>query len=524
METENSKSAVSFIFSKLGKMVKKSDTILFLLTFIFMLLVHMFMFTNKFLNHDDIMDTLGNCNFAITSGRWFLQPVVSLSGSFSGSWMIGVMGSIYMSVAVVAIARLFRFKHVFCSALMSLALVSFPVLASVNAYMFSADGYMFALMMAALSALFIHKEKWWSLLLGIVCLTLSLGCYQAYFALTCSLLLIAVGIDILDRRWNEKWHYFIFTALKYIGCLVAAMVFYFIIMYISLAVTGKELVSYKGMDSMGQLTMRELISRSITGYKAFFEFYRDYKLPVFHDFFTKLCAVSVLLSLVTAIGGIVKRKLYRKPILLVWLACVALVFPLSVDLAYVMTGTSVHILMRYPSVLLLVLPAIALDRINIDAAERKKIVSYGATTLAVCLIAVQVVTCGEFMVVTNRAYFTLDMSYKQTEVYVTKLFTRIEMTEGYEKNTPIALVGPLRVDFNYPTTNIIGVPTANDSLNTYSDARNAMFRYVFGIDRNIAGQDVIDAVKETEKFKSMPVYPAEGSVENINGVVVVKLS
>ena len=80
------------------------------------------------------------------------------------------------------------------------------------------------------------------------------------------------------------------------------------------------------------------------------------------------------------------------------------------------------------------------------------------------------------------------------------------------------------MDFNYPTTNIIGVPTANDSLNTYSDARNAMFRYVFGIDRNIAGQDVIDAVKETEKFKSMPVYPAEGSVENINGVVVVKLS
>ncbi len=527
MENENRTSVVSVLYSKIGKIVKRSDVLLFFCTFAFVLVVHMYMFTNKMLNHDDIMDTLGNCAFAVTSGRWFLQPVVSLSGSFSSSWMAGIMGAIYLSVASVAISRLFRFRHVFCSGLMSLALVAFPALASVNAYMFSSDGYMFALMMASVAALLIHKEKWWSMLLGIVCLTLSLGCYQAYFALTCALLLIAVGIDIMDKRWNDKWYGFLITALKYVACLAIAMICYFVVMKIVLAVTGKELVSYKGMDTMGQITIAELISRSVTGYKEFFEFYRDYKNPVFHDFFTVLTVAAVAFSLVTVVWGIVRRRLYRKPVMLVWLLCAVLVFPLAVDLAFVMTGTSVHILMRYPSVLLLILPAVALDRININwdlSSKKKKLASYCAMGLAVALLAVQIIICGEFMVTTNRAYFTMDMSYKQTEVYVTKLFTRIEMTEGYEKNTPIALVGPLRVDFNYKTTNIMGVPTANDSLNTYRDARNAMFRYFFGIDRNMASDDVIAWVKETEQYKQMPVYPAEGSVENINGVVVVRLS
>ena len=527
MESTQSTSVISFMYSKAKKYIKKSDVVLFVLTFTFFLIVHMYMFTNKFLNHDDTLGLLSDSAIALTSGRWFLKAASMISGYFSSPWLIGVVSAVYIGLGVVVVARLFRFKHTFSAALMAFAIVAFPSITATNVYMFTADGYHLSLTLSIIAALLIHKEKWWSMLLGIACLTLSMGCYQSNFAVTSALLIIVVGIDIVDKRWDDKWYGIIITALKYFGCLLAAMACYFIVLNTCLAITGKELVSYKGMDTMGQITVGEFITRSIAGYKGFFDFYRDIERPIFHAWFTEVCAIAAALSLITIAWAVVKRKLYRKPVMIGFLLLIMLVFPLAADLSYVMTSSvaSVHLLMRFPSVLMLILPAIALDRININSnGSDKKIATSLISLLFAGLLAIQLVLCGEFMVITNRAYFTMDMSYRQTETFATKLFAKIEMTEGFTKQTPVALIGPARVDYNFKTTNIMGAATANDILNTYQEAKTALFMYHFGTVYVYAPQSTIDAIKETDEYKKMPVYPAEGSIKNVNGTIVVKFS
>lgn len=311
MENTQSTSFISFIQSKAKKYVKKADVLLFVLTFAFVLVVHMYMFTNKFLNHDDSLGLLSDSAIALTSGRWFLKAATMLTGYFSSPWLIGVASAVYLGLGAVIASRLFRFKHIFSAALMAFAMVSFPSITATNVYMFTADGYHLALLLSILAAYLIHKEKLWSMLLGVACLTLSLGCYQSNFAVTSAMLIIIVGIDIVDKRWNEKWYGIIITALKYLGCLIAAMACYFIVLNICLTVTGKELVSYKGMDTMGQITISEFINRSIIGYKEFFQFYRDIERPIFHDWFTEVCAIAALLSLITIAWAVIKRKLYQ---------------------------------------------------------------------------------------------------------------------------------------------------------------------------------------------------------------------
>ncbi len=527
MEDIQSISVLDDFRSKLKKYISSMDVKIFFLTFAFVLVVHMYMFTNKFLNHDDMIGLLSNCNYALSSGRWFLKPIASITGYFSSSWLIGVVGAVYLSVMCVVATRLFRFKHTFSAALMSFAMVSFPTITATNTYMGTADAYYFALMLSVLAAYMIHKEKLWSMGIGVACLTLSMGCYQSYIAVTSAMLIVIVAIDIVDKRWDDKWYGIIITAAKYLACLVLALVCYFVVLKICLAVTGRELVSYKGMDNMGQISISQFISRAIVGYKEFFGFYRDNTTHTFHTFFTALSALATVLSGITVVWAIVKRKIYRKPMLLVLFAVVALVFPLAVDLAFIMVDVSqtVHLLMRFPSVILLVLPAMALDRIKFDChISKKKVLKSCVSLLFVGLLAVQLIICAEFAVLANRAYFTMDMSYKQTETYATKLFTKIEMTEGFTKTTPVALVGYAKVDSNFKYVGIIGAATANDILNTYHDAKASMFKYCFGTDYYYASDAVVEAIKQTDKYQEMPVYPAEGSIETINGVIVVKLS
>ena len=58
--------------------------------------------------------------------------------------------------------------------------------------------------------------------------------------------------------------------------------------------------------------------------------------------------------------------------------------------------------------------------------------------------------------------------------------------------------------------------------NTYSIAK--LFEYYNGIQLNFASGEDLSGVYSSEAFANMPPFPGNGSVQQINGVFVVRLS
>ena len=71
--------------------IKKLDIFVFSSTFVLTFMVHMYMFTNKFINHDDIAYLYHGTNL-LSSGRWLLYFTQGISGFTSSPWLNAVLG------------------------------------------------------------------------------------------------------------------------------------------------------------------------------------------------------------------------------------------------------------------------------------------------------------------------------------------------------------------------------------------------------------------------------------------------
>ncbi|MBQ8600300.1 MAG: glucosyltransferase domain-containing protein [Clostridia bacterium] len=514
-------SVLTYFKNKWKQQFSKFDGLVFGIAFLLAMLCHLYMFTHKFINHDDVDGLYSSCAFGLSSGRWLLETLCSITGHFSSSWLNGLAGALCLAGAAVLIVKMLDLKHLLSASLVSLCLVAFPTVASTYAYMFSSAPYLTALFLAVAGAFLIRKERWHTQIAGGLLVALSMGAYQAYFCLAAVLLVTLLIVDLCKDRFGGDWKSFFAVALRYVLFLAAGMAVYYGILQILLAVTGTELVSYQGISEMGKLTVESLLRRIVYAYGCYFGFFVGQWLSTFPQWFAVPAVLSMLTGLVAVAVCVVRKKLYRKFGTFFFLIVLLLVFPLASNLVFVMAGEeTVHLLMIYPLVLTLLLPALPLDRLSYRAKGRMK--KYGVSILAVGLILLQGLCGYECFYLTNRAYFAMDITYENTYAYYTKLAAKIELTEGYTPETPVAVIGEKTINSFVPEPHMTGVLVGDKALNIYSWDR--ILTYYLGTTYCYASQEQKDVLTANEIYQQMPVYPAEGSIRNIDGVIAVKLA
>lgn len=90
--------------------LKKEYKIAFISTFIIVMLVHIYKFTNSLPNHDTVYNYYANQNM-IGSGRWALSWACGMSSYYDLPWINGLMSCIFISLTVVVIVALFKMKN-----------------------------------------------------------------------------------------------------------------------------------------------------------------------------------------------------------------------------------------------------------------------------------------------------------------------------------------------------------------------------------------------------------------------------
>lgn len=513
----------------LGRLWRKLPTVLvftFAVSFIIVFLIHGYCFTNFLTNHDNALISNGAGGIienggAVSSGRFLLTTVNAISSRYTMPWINGLLSSFYFALAVCAIVVLFNVQHKFSCVLISLLLASFPTAASTFSFMYTADAYFFALMLSCFAALVTHRYRM-GFIPGSLMVASTLGIYQAYFPFAASLLVFSLIFD--TYRSAEKPISIMFKCVRAVIALAAGLVIYKAVLDIALKVSDAELTSYLGLDHMWYISVWDLRQRLSDAYRYSFLVYKA------NDFFPDAAHVIYIIELLCLVAlatiQIIRKRIYKDTFRLFVIFLLVMTAPLACSLMFVMSS-SVHTVMIYSLALPLVIGAAALDKAElseIKAVWAHTVQSLVCTVLLVSLVAIAFINT----IVVNKAYLKMDIVYESTYALCTKLSERMESHDGYRIGMPVVLAGSLTEE-NRPTLHeemteldlMAGIPTELGLLRT---------NIISGFCRYYIGMDIVEADSITAKkiladpaLKTMSIYPYNGSIDIIDGVMVVKL-
>lgn len=495
--------------------VKKKWRLAFFSAFLIGLLIHMPAMLSDIPNHDGL-DSLYFDQNMITSGRWFLMIACGFSSFYTLPWLIGLIGLFWLGLTAAVLVELLEVERGWAVVAVGGLLVSFPALASTFAYVFTLDGYMLALFLAALSVLLTKKHRC-GYLAGAVCLAFSLGIYQGYLSFAMLLAVFAILMLFAEEgRMREK----IRRTLRYpaMGALGAAL--YYIILQILLKVQGKELASYQGIDSMAGGGESAGILVTLAGmYRDFFAFSLKGNVLFGNVISFLACAMIGVTFALTVLSLAMKRKWWKKLSFFAIMILTAVILPPVTNVILLISpDVTYHLLMRYQWVLYLIGMTAFVSRYGEKTGNA--LIQWAAFVGAFIMMLYYGVT-------DNIGYSNLQKKYEKTYAYCLRLLDRIEQTQGYYQGIPIAMIGVVG-DEEFPETDLTfsvtsGMIGLNGDMLLYTGENYRLFiQNYLGATLNILPPAAMSEMYYDEEYVSMDSFPGENSIRIIDGIMYIK--
>lgn len=301
----------------------------------------------------------------------------------------------------------------------------------------------------------------------------------------------------------------------------AGLVVYFIILKISLFMTGIQLSSYQGANSIFEKSLINRISRIPECYLEICRILLKNETGLIGNRIIRMIlGFCLFFSLI--VFWYLGRKIINKTARIAYFG-ILLLLPIGVNLIYPMTtdDSVIHPIMRYSMVFLWILPIFAIELYNCYGKNQKFSIFKKIAEISIVIIIIN------YIYGANIVYTKVSFLQEQTNAYYTVLITQIKSCEGYQDEMPVLFIGAggiqdetLTVNDEYRTMLTLATNDLQDWINDYSYIK--YMRYHCGFEPEIVGRD---AVKDSyEEVKKMPNYPDYGSIKVIDNVVVVKMS
>lgn len=478
-------------------------------------LTYMFAFTNKLVNHDDVL-ALFTKGSGLSSGRWALDYMHYIFPDYSMPWIYGVISVVLVAFASCMIIAAFDIKNKLLQALLSASIMAFPSLVGTFSYMFTVSSYVSALLLAVISFYLSTKNKWIYSIISVVALVVSLGIYQSYISVTASLMLLFLLNKLLYT--NDSFLKVLKKGLLFLAILIASLGIYYLILQSLLHFTGTEMNSYA---NAGANSDHSILEKLYFAYRGFFEYVVDRKFNLITTVFSRnLHILMFLTSAVLAFLGWLKLNVSKKILSLV----IAVLLPLSINcMPLVSSLDSIHTLVLYSFATVYVLFVMLLDHIDFQKIQaRSKRIGFAFAKEIITWSMVLVVVTNVY--IGNAVYLRMHLCYENMYGYYSSVMTLAKATPEFDSASKIALVGlagntlHFHTDFDAASTDITGTHGIN--VNSYT--REDFIRNYIGTEIPFANAYEIEEIKKTPEFSEMPIYPYYGSIKKINDYVVVK--
>lgn len=482
---------------------------------------HLYAFTNLIPNSDGLSRVFDTQQMTV-SGRWFLHYASALNDFTQMPALIGFLSVLFLSLAAALAVDVLGLRSRVLAALTGAVMALFPCVGYTFLYLFTASAYCLAIFLAVLSV-WLAREGRVRWLLGALALALAMGTYQAYATVAISLSLLAVFRRLLDRE--SSFRDTLNLGLRLVGYLAAGAVLYYVILLIFLKVKNLELLSYLGMDAAaGGYPFAQLPGLLVESYKQAIAFFF---LPGAANAFANLFMVILdLLALGIGLGalwtGFSRQGLLREKWRIIGALALLALLPLGMNFMQVLSPYSAPTpLMKYAFVSVYLLVLLVLDRADgLEPAEKPLALLPEAAVLCALLL---------FFLNTNNLLYTASaQAHRATESYATRLLARIESCEGYEPGMEIAIVGAVPEDqIQSDIPSYLQVDHYSVPMNSVLPLNKHIYYYLnswlsFPVDE--PSEETMIAISDSEEFQTMPLYPAQGSVQVLEGRVVVRMA
>lgn len=506
----------------------KQNKIVFFSFFLWGLLAHGFMIFQKISLHDDLANIVQpNMQVNMITGRWgsvivqFLDEKIYGFVGYSTPTFYGFLMFFTLAVLSIILIKMYHVDQTWMKILLPGLVICSPVVLAAFGYIYSTEYTSIGFLLTGFGCYLICTERprVWKSILGIAFICFAVGIYQAFFSLALAML----SLHLLNLTESSiRWKQFFKRLLYYLGSALSAIVIYFVLTKLSLIVSGREMLDYKGLDTMGQLPLTEYLGRIPQAYKEFFfpTAQTDYTQYVFNTRY--LYIALIVLSMISLVADLIKQwKKGKKYVVQMLIAFV--MFPLAVFSLLVFTDpkylTTLHM---YPQFILMVFILQRIDRLT-EMAKPKL-----GKVVEILSIVILSLMCMMFARFDNECYVKMRIVESQVTQYYTTLITRIENVEGYNDELPIVCVndrwkedGNINEAIPYWDELTEISPYNADMLDTINDYawKNSLIIW-----NGFWPDYILDSaeIKENPAIEQMPCYPDEGSIKVIDGMIVVK--
>lgn len=491
----------------------------FLASLVWGFLGYMFAFTNKLINHDEVGQLFAK-GATVTSGRWGLGMLDLIFPNVSMPWIYGVFTIVLIGTGICLILHLFDLRSRAIQILLAGCIMVFPSLIGVFGYMFTSSSYGLSFLLTVLAVWLVCRPCKWAVIPALCCLVASVSIYQAYISIAASLLVLVLIRMLLT---GEDPFAVLKKGIGYVLFLIAGLGIYYLLTQVVLRITGVSFNDY----ATGNITFSPayLLEGVRLAYVNFFRFFYWAHHRLMPTAFSRMlhamlfAAVAVLLLLWVR----KQKKSFAARLLL--LLVLVVVLPLAINCMYLITSeASIHTLVLYSFTSVYILAAILAELWLREAAQGKiaeiirRVTLDGMALLLALIVFINVYTA-------NTAYLTLHLRYENAYSFYTSLTAQIRQHPEFREGTRIAVIG----DWNSPdfynqhmefTDYLVGVKGFLPS--DYSAPY--FMEYYIGFPAEFVSMEEAEAIRQSEAFRNMPVYPYYGSMERIGDTIVVKLS
>lgn len=457
--------------------------------------------------------------FIVPFYRSFFRNLVSLP------WLIGILGLAWTSIAVFLTIKLFDLRSRVLKILVAgIMVTNITNIGQVAAYIYEFDFNCFALLFSVLAAYLWDRGKGFpSILIGSLCVMISIGIYQAYFAVTLTLIIGKSLLDLLEGMDVRKVLYRGLRALLMVGI---GGILYLLAGKLIYGITGiqpQERTDALALNDQNPLLLYlDLVQPAL-------EYFVENILHVVYDSLGFLLAFYGVLALLTLslVRIIIVRKFRFDRILLIVVLLALLPFAMS-SIYFLAKGNGVHDLMNYAFWFTYIFIGLFAFRLCWEDMTPVR------CTQALPLIASILlgVIIWQNVVVANTAYVKKELEANATLSTMTRVVARLEQQEDYvPKETPVAFVGTYKHAYVFQgaheVSSIVGLSARTaiprDTSLYFYNAYQTYFAYVLQYPVQFCSNDVHKQLKQDPRVEAMPAFPHQDCMEMIDGVLVIKM-
>lgn len=493
------------------------------------LITHFYMLTHKLPNWDDInaINMYGSGDYL---GRWFLKYIHPIGTKYSIPAVHGFLMILILVFAACFVLEILNLKSATAAILVPALMVTFPSVACTMTFMFMAHTSAIGIFMICLAVYLLRKYRfgWIPCTILLIC---SLGIYQSYISIGIALMLMGMLVDLLEgKEFKEVFK----NGGLYVIVLAIAVFVYMQLCHVIYPTIDNE--TYGGIGNMGDIALTEMPTLIARCYKRFLEYF-IWKPFAFMSKTMQLCNIlTCVLACILGVYLIVVKKMYHKIWETVLFCLVAFFMPLAVAFIYFMApDVDYSMLMLYAYVMIYVTVVMLWEKTadcwkkqDINGLQ-KRLAGIGS----VVVIVVMIVFCYSSYLITNKAYFRMELAKDRVSAYLNRIIANIEAIDGYDTSDQVAILGnfyykdnpsPVEMDLldSEPLREMSGVALENGLITPA--VRDNFIRYYVGFDITEISDARKDELMATQQYQDMPVYPETGSITKIENVWIVKLS